>query len=171
MVNVEIKARITNPERIRDILMAAGAEYHGLDKQCDTYFNCPQGRLKLREGNVENSLIFYRRPDTPEPKVSEYELERLVPGHGMVPLLSAAFGVKVVVEKEREIYFKDNVKFHIDRVRGLGRFVEIEAIGEHAGELDTLHGQCSEWLECLGISMEQLEPSSYSDMFMALDVP
>jgi predicted adenylyl cyclase CyaB len=77
----------------------------------------------------------------------------------------------VVVEKEREIYFKDNVKFHIDRVRGLGRFVEIEAIGEHAGELDTLHGQCSEWLECLGISMEQLEPSSYSDMFMALDVP
>ncbi len=170
MVNVEIKARVEDPKRIRDILMAAGAEYRGLDHQCDTYFNCPEGRLKLREGNVENALIFYRRPNTPEPKVSEYELERLVPGHGLTSLLSAAIGVKVVVEKEREIYYKDNVKFHIDRVRGLGRFVEIEAIGEHASELENLHNQCREWLDCMGIADDQLEPMSYSDMFMALDV-
>lgn len=78
MVNVEIKARVSDPDRVRTILLAHDADFRGLDKQCDTYSHCDQGRLKLRQGTVENSLIFYRRPDTPEPNVSEYELERLL---------------------------------------------------------------------------------------------
>lgn len=166
MVNVEIKARVQSPDRTRNILMAHGAEFRGLDRQCDTYFHCDEGRLKLRQGNVENSLIFYRRPDTPEPKVSEYELERLLPENELKAVLSAALGVKVVVEKEREIYFIDNVKFHIDRVEGLGRFIEIEATGEDASELVRLHSQCNQWLEMFGIEESQLEPRSYSDMLI-----
>lgn len=166
MVNVEIKARMDNQDRVRRILMAHGAEFRGLDRQCDTYFQCGQGRLKLREGNVENALIFYRRPDTPAPKVSEWEIERLLPENEIGSVLTAALGVKVVVEKEREIYFVDNVKFHIDRVEGLGRFVEIEAVGEDASELERLHAQCSQWLELFGIEERQLEPRSYSDMLL-----
>ncbi len=166
MINVEIKARIQNPDRVRKILMANGADFRGLDRQSDTYFNCTGGRLKLREGQVENSLIFYRRPDTPEPKVSEYELERLLPENELKNVLSAALGVKVCVEKEREIYFIDNVKFHIDRVDGLGRFVEIEAIGEDASDLERLHEQCSQWLQLFDIEEEQLESRSYSDMLI-----
>ncbi|WP_147820802.1 class IV adenylate cyclase [Salidesulfovibrio onnuriiensis] len=166
MVNVEIKARMASPDRVRKILMAHGAEFRGLDRQCDTYFNCCKGRLKLRQGNVENSLIFYRRPDTPEPKVSEFELERLLPENELKAVLSAALGVKVTVEKEREIYFIGNVKFHIDRVEGLGRFIEIEAMGEDASELERLHAQCSQWLELFGVEPGQLEPKSYSDLLV-----
>ena len=47
-LNVEIKARCPDPERVRAILRQHGAEYKGLDHQVDTYFNVPQGRLKLR---------------------------------------------------------------------------------------------------------------------------
>ena len=43
-------------------------------------------------------------------------------------ILIAAIGKKVVVDKQRQIYFIDNVKFHIDTVKGLGSFMEIEAI-------------------------------------------
>ena len=58
-LNVEIKAKCSDPKRVRNILESKGAEYRGLDHQIDTYFRVPNGRLKLREGNIENALIFY----------------------------------------------------------------------------------------------------------------
>ena len=62
-VNVEVKARCEEPERIRNILNSWGADFRGVDRQVDTYFQVPQGRLKMREGNIETALIFYDRPD------------------------------------------------------------------------------------------------------------
>lgn len=59
--NVEIKARCHNHELLRSYLKEHGAEYSGLDHQVDTYFVVSGGRLKLRQGNVENNLIFYDR--------------------------------------------------------------------------------------------------------------
>jgi adenylate cyclase, class 2 len=58
---VEIKARCSDPEKIRTILRARGARFAGLDHQVDTYFRVSAGRLKLREGKIENALIFYCR--------------------------------------------------------------------------------------------------------------
>ena len=60
-INIEIKARSNNQDRIRDILKSKNADFKGIDHQIDTYFNVPKGRLKLREGNIENNLIFYER--------------------------------------------------------------------------------------------------------------
>ena len=62
-LNIEIKARCTDSRFIRDYLLSRGADFKGTDHQTDTYFNVPHGRLKLREGNIENNLIFYIRPD------------------------------------------------------------------------------------------------------------
>ncbi len=38
---------------MRNYLLTHGADYKGTDRQTDTYFNVPNGRLKLREGNIE----------------------------------------------------------------------------------------------------------------------
>lgn len=65
--NVEIKARCCNPGRIRNILTGKNADFMGTDHQTDTYFKVSQGRLKLREGDIENALIFYNRPDEAGP--------------------------------------------------------------------------------------------------------
>ena len=82
-------------------------------------------------------------------------------------VLTHALGVKVVVDKQREIYFIGNIKFHIDQVQGLGSFVEIEAIGtdENRGELLR---QCREYLELFGISEQDLVERSYSDLILAI---
>jgi len=72
--NVEIKARCKHPEGIRAILIQAGAAYRGRDPQRDTYFKVPSGRLKLRQGEIENALIRYVRPDQPGPKLSDISL-------------------------------------------------------------------------------------------------
>ena len=145
-VNVEIKAACDEPARIRRILRSRGADFRGIDHQVDTYFRVPNGRLKLREGNIENSLIHYDRADEPGPKEARVWLCRLRPDPALRELLSRALGVRTVVRKTREIYFIDNVKFHIDDVEGLGGFVEIEAI-DLAGALgrEAMHAQCREY--------------------------
>lgn len=168
-VNIEIKAKCDNPERIRQLLEDSSAEIKGVDHQVDTYFSVPKGRLKLRQGNIENSLIFYNRPNTAGPKRADVSLFRTdTPGGAQLhETLTGALDVLVVVDKQREIYFIDNVKFHIDTVHGLGNFVEIEAIDE-TGSLGTekLQQQCDYYIKLFGITNADLIDVSYSDLLL-----
>jgi len=70
VINAEIKAMCSDLERIRSILLEKKADFKGMDHQVDTYFRTGSGRLKLREGNIENNLIWYQRPDQTEPRTS-----------------------------------------------------------------------------------------------------
>jgi adenylate cyclase, class 2 len=166
----EIKARCSNQPAIRQILRARDARCIGTDRQKDTYFRVPSGRLKLREGTIERALIHYLREDRAGPKRSDVLMQAIEPGSPLGEILSRALGVLAVVEKEREIYYIGNVKFHLDRVDGLGEFIEIEAIGEQSGtELAELESQCRAFCELFGISEADLVVHSYADMVMAMD--
>ena len=165
ILNIEIKAHCEQPEHIREILKEHDAEFKGIDHQTDTYFKVPDGRLKLRQGTIEQNLIFYRRPDSESPKASDISLVSVEHPDQLHELLTNALPTKVVVDKKREIYFIANVKFHIDKVDELGHFVEIEAIDEDGtiGE-EKLRKQCRYYVELLGIADEDLVGHSYSDM-------
>ena len=166
-VNVEIKARCGDPARVRRILESLKAEFRGVDRQLDTYFKIPRGRLKLREGRIENLLVFYDREDRRGPRISTVRLVMTDPASApaLKALLGAALGVLCVVEKRREIYFIGNVKFHIDKVRGLGTFVEIEVQdpGGRSGRRK-LRAQCDRFVRLLGIAEGDFVPGSYSEM-------
>ncbi|PIS47053.1 MAG: adenylate cyclase [Elusimicrobia bacterium CG08_land_8_20_14_0_20_51_18] len=164
VINIEIKAKIKDPVKIRKILESLRAEFRGLDRQIDTYFNVLSGRLKLREGRIENSLIYYKRKNKKGPKESDILLYKTAPGGELKELLSSALGVKTVVDKERGIYFLKNVKFHIDKVKGLGSFAEIEAMGKKASEKKKLLRQCGFYMKLFGITGKDLLSGSYSDM-------
>ncbi len=167
IVVIEIKARCDEPDRIRSILQSENARFVGEDHQVDTYFVVEEGRLKLREGEIENSLIYYNRPNHAGPKRSDVRLYRTGTDTGLKNVLETFLETLVVVDKAREIYFIDNVKFHIDRVTGLGSFVEIEAIDENGvrGEED-LRVQCDHFLDLFDIDDADLLTSSYSDMLV-----
>jgi predicted adenylyl cyclase CyaB len=166
-VNVEIKARCSDPARARTRLLGLGARFVGPDDQTDTYFQVSNGRLKLREGQIENNLIFYARPDQDGPKRSDVILHPTRPGTELKAILNAALGTLVVVEKRREIYFLDNVKVHLDTVTGLGSFVEIEAT-DLDGSLGPayLEDQCRRLMADLAIAESDLVAASYSDLLM-----
>lgn len=167
-LNVEVKARCRRPDDVRRILRGQGAELGGTDRQVDTYFRCACGRLKLREGSIERSLIHYLRPDQAGPKEASVTLWRTPEGPGLKEVLAAALGVQVIVSKDREIYFIGNVKFHIDRVDELGEFVEIEAIdADWAIGPVRLMEQCRRHMAALGIDPADLVVGSYSDMILA----
>ncbi len=167
IVNIEIKAKLADAVMVRQILNDRNARFIGTDHQVDTYFNVVNGRLKLREGNIENALIYYKRDDKPGPKKSDVRLYKSKPDSSLKSLLEESMGVLAVVDKVREIYFIDNVKFHIDEVEGLGIFVEIEAI-DKTGELgqERLLEQCNYYLELFGINENELIPVSYSDLVL-----
>ena len=166
-LNVEIKAKCTDTSFIRNYLVKAGADFKGVDEQTDTYFNVSNGRLKLREGNIENNLIFYERSDQSGPKSSHFQLVKIEDANGLKEVLTKSTGIKVVVKKRREIYYIKNVKFHIDEVPGLGSFVEIEA-GNILADLssDQLKEQCNFYISQFGIKKEDMIEISYSDMLL-----
>lgn len=167
-INVEIKARSAHPEEIIELLNNQQAEFGGVDKQTDTYFKVKKGRLKLREGNIENALIHYRRPNQAGPKRSEVTLFQTRSNSGLKEILSEALEEAVVVRKKRSIYYIENVKFHVDEVEGLGSFVEIEAIDTNGSkDEEALRTQCQSYLNLFKIRQEDLIEVSYSDMLLA----
>ena len=169
-LNKEIKAICNDPSHIRDYLIAHNAIFKGIDKQTDTYFNVIEGRLKLREGNIENNLIFYNRNDQAGPKSSHFHLVKIEDATGLKEVLERSCGVKMIVSKTREIYYIDNVKFHIDDVPGLGSFIEIEAGNILANKTEAeLLEQCNFYLKEFGTKEEELIPESYSDMLMKVN--
>jgi predicted adenylyl cyclase CyaB len=166
-VAIEIKAKCVHCGRIREVLQATNAVSIGTDHQVDTYFRVHHGRLKLREGNIENYLIYYEREDVKGPKKSKVILYKITPDPALKEILSKVLGVLAVVDKKREIYEIHNVKFHIDKVKNLGTFVEIEAIDE-GGNIDEekLREQCKFYLDLFGIQQKDLISVSYSDLLL-----
>jgi adenylate cyclase class 2 len=166
-LNVEIKAKCEDPEFVRNYLNDNSAEFRGIDEQTDTYFQVTKGRLKLREGKIENNLIYYERGDQAGPKSSHFNLVKIEDAAGLKDVLTRSIGIKVVVRKKREIYYIKNVKFHIDDVPELGSFIEIEA-GNILADLTAaeLRAQCDFYMAALRIRDSDLIEVSYSDLLL-----
>jgi len=165
LVNYEFKARLRNEKRIRAALKQLKARFIGTDHQVDTYFRVPRGRLKVRRGDIENALIFYERPNARRARPSRVRMIELAPGNRVKAILAAAVGVLAVVDKRREIYFAGNVKIHLDRVHGLGRFVEVEAIS-HSGRVRRIREQARNFQKLFGITSADIVAESYSDLVL-----
>lgn len=166
--NVELKANVDEIDTYEQKLLKLNPDYRGTDHQIDTYFNAKKGRLKLREGNIENALINYDRDDVAASRLSEIMLYKHKPDSALRDILAAQLGIKVVVNKTRKIYFIDNVKFHFDVVKRLGTFIEVEAIDrDNEFTIDELKTQCNKYFDYFSLSKDQLIDRSYSDLVLA----
>lgn len=170
--NFEFKAKTDGLEKYENKLLALNPRFLGIDHQIDTYFNVNTGRLKLREGNIENSLINYERENISGSKISEIILYQHEPNIALKNILTRQLGVKIIVDKKRKIYFIDNVKFHFDIVENLGTFIEVEAI-DNKGEFTTeeLKKQCDKYFDFFGLTINNIIDKSYSDLILELNKP
>lgn len=170
-INTEFKAKCPNPSFIRELLKSKNAKFKGKDHQIDTYFKTSSGRLKLREGNIETALIYYERQNQEGPKQSDIILHHPEPTNitTLKDILKKIFGILIIVEKNREIYYIDNVKFHIDIVEKLGSFLEVEAIDiDGSLRIQKLQEQCNFYLDLFKVSKDDLIAQSYSDLLQEL---
>ena len=167
MTNIEIKAHYPDVKRAEENLNALGAGLAGTFHQKDTYFSIDQGRLKLRELSLdEGHLIFYRREDLAGPKRSDYEIAKTEDPEGLRTILSGIHGVWVEVEKTRQVWLWENVRIHLDDVKGIGPFVELEAVTEEKG-IEESHQRVEALMRALEITSDQLVKGSYGDLVAA----
>ena len=167
-INFEFKAKHCNIKDAEERLLEQQPLFIGEDRQVDTYFNVANGRLKLREGTIEQSLIFYERTNTAGAKQSNVTLYNHQPDAALKMVLQQSLGIKTVVDKKRRIYFIDNVKFHFDRVEGLGEFIEVEAIDKDGTiGIEKLKKQCLFYQQLLHVQDADFMAESYSDMLLA----
>ncbi len=168
MRNIEIKARLKNPSESRAVAeRLCGPRPHAELRQVDTYFNVPNGRLKLREeegDGAKNVLIFYRRPDQTGPKRSLYDLAPTNSPTELKHALTGALGIRVIVSKRRTVFLHENVRIHLDEVEGLGAFLEFEAVMADGVPDGAGQAQLQKLMREFSISEEDLFEDSYSDM-------
>jgi predicted adenylyl cyclase CyaB len=165
--NIELKVRVPNLHTVRERAAEQGALVHAQLHQEDHYFPAPGARLKVRclgDGGAE--LIAYSRPNAAGARGSNYILHPVTNASTLLAALSLALPQGVVVVKARTVLLLRNTRIHLDRVDGLGEFVELETV---------LRGQCEEdaWRELreiaalLGLPEETGIPGSYVDLLLA----
>lgn len=163
--NAEVKVRCEDLSHISNELKSAGAIYIGLDHQIDTYFQVHNGYMKLREGNIENYLIYYEHDKSRSVRESNIILEKIHPHSNLKAILTKALEPLVVVCKHRKIYYKGHTKFHLDEVEDLGRFVEIE-VSDPKTVFSVRMKQVLSYMGILGLDHENIVAESYSDLLL-----
>lgn len=169
--NIEIKARIDSIERLLPggASIADEGQEHVL--QDDSFFSCPNGRLKLRGlSNNHGVLIFYRRTDEPGPKPSFYIHSETSDPDGLRAVLTDAYGQVGRVRKHRIVFHIGQTRVHLDRVEGLGEFLELEvAVGDGLGP-DAAISEAHRLVAALGIEDAALIEGAYVDLLAAVSV-
>ena len=151
-------------QRAEENLNSIGAGLAGTFRQRDTYFKALSGRLKLREiGPDEGQVIYYERSDIAGPKRSDYEVASTDDPVSMRIVLENTFGISVEVEKTRQVWLWENVRIHLDDVKDLGNFVELEAVTEEQG-IGESQSRIETLMRALEIANDDLVKCSYGDL-------
>ncbi|XP_027138306.1 uncharacterized protein LOC113746514 isoform X2 [Larimichthys crocea] len=165
--NVEIKARVSDRTLFAEKAAQLSQSEGTIIRQHDTFFNCSQGRLKLRDFmNESGQLIFYERPDTDGPKLSRYSISPTSDPSSLRAVLSDALGVKGEVRKERRLFLIGQTRVHLDTVEGLGDYMELEVVMRPEQTVEEGQQVAEDLMEKLGVSRESLVTGAYMDLLL-----
>jgi predicted adenylyl cyclase CyaB len=163
--NIELKARCPDLPASREAARRLGAELAGTLEQRDTYFVVPNGRLKLRQTAGRGAeLVAYARENSAAVRGSDYRLVPVPDPAALLAALEVSLGIRGDVVKSRELWMWQRVRIHLDRVQGLGTFLEFEAVLEFGEPDEAGHRKIATLREALGVGDGDLIGTSYSDL-------
>ena len=163
--NIEIKARVESLQALAARAAALASAGPTEIEQDDTFFRCDAGRLKLRafpDGRGE--LIFYRRPNQRGPKESFYLCAATSTPDALRESLTLAYGQVGRVRKQRTLYLAGRTRIHLDRVEGLGDFLELEVVLGEAEGVEAGLKEAQALMQSLDIQQSQLVEAAYVDL-------
>ncbi|MCE7968734.1 MAG: CYTH domain-containing protein [Leptolyngbya sp. PLA3] len=167
MQNIEIKVELKDVELARLIVRRVGARRIGLLHQVDTYFNVPDCRLKKREAMMNGhpepvEVIRYERADRPAARASSFTIyNEQEAGYRFGTL---GLPIRTIVEKTRELWMIDSLRIHLDDVRHLGRFLEIEALVTPRQNVARCHARIAHLRRHLEPALGEPIATSYCDL-------
>ena len=163
--NIEIKARIASVAALTPQVEAIADQGPIEIEQDDTYFVCGTGKLKLRMFSPEQGeLIYYRRAQEAGPKESFYLRSPTTAPEDLRELLTLAHGQIGRVRKHRTLFLAGRTRIHLDRVSGLGDFLELEVVLEESEPLETGISEANGLLQRLRVQPSQLIEGGYLDL-------
>ena len=163
--NIEIKARIESVESLAPKAAAIAREGPIEIVQDDTFFRCDTGRLKLRVFSDDNGEpIFYRRANQQGPKESFHLRSPTSAPETLRDALSFAYGQVGRVRKHRTLFFVGRTRVHLDRVEGLGDFIEFEVVLADGEPLEAGVREAHDLMERFGVQPSQLIEGAYVDL-------
>ncbi|MDR3633212.1 MAG: class IV adenylate cyclase [Isosphaeraceae bacterium] len=163
--NIEIKARVPDLGRLRAVVESLGDGPVEVLDQEDLFFATANGRLKLRILGAEHAeLILYHRADSTGPKPSNYLIAPTSDPAALRAILTAVLEPIGVVQKRRWVYRVGQTRVHLDQVKGLGAFLELEVVlRPDQPERDGV-AIAARLMEQLGIVNDQLVEGAYVDL-------
>ncbi|MFT4192991.1 MAG: class IV adenylate cyclase [Comamonas sp.] len=163
--NIEIKAKISSVSAIASRASAIADQSAIEEVQDDTFFQCVNGWLKLRELSAsQGKLIFYRRDDQKGPKESFYVCSLTTEPATLRESLSLAYGQAGRVQKKRTMFLVGRTRIHLDQVVGLGDFLEIEVVLQDDEPSEVGVREAHEIMRQLGVESKQLIEGAYVDL-------
>jgi predicted adenylyl cyclase CyaB len=163
--NVEIKALIESVESLEPRVAVLADQGPTEIVQDDTFFACPNGRLKLRAFSATSGqLIFYQRPDQAGPKESFFLISPTTSPDTLREALTLAYGQAGRVRKRRTLYLAGRARIHLDRVEDLGDFLELEVVMAEGEPAEVGVAVAHDLLAKLGVAPSQLVERAYVDL-------
>lgn len=169
MKNLEIKVRTFNIEEIKKKVLEINADDFGLLHQVDTYFIVGEKRLKLREQKDKSYLVYYVRPNTLDSKFCKYTIINIPMYFTKITkqILSLIFGIKIIVNKTRNLFIYKNTRIHLDEVKDLGLYAELETVIKNNDDTEELTKEHNFVIQTLGLDKLESIKKSYSDLLLS----
>lgn len=172
MIEVEIKARADH-EAVVKRLREQGASYEKSVRQSDTFYNAPHRDFAVTDEAVrirrqgDRAFLTYKgkKMDTKSKTRKEVEVE-IDDGDKMEDiLLSLGFRKTFEVNKCRDIYHIEDAEVTVDKVDGLGDFIELETKADDAREVPDKVEKLVKTMRGLGVDGELIQ-RSYLEMIL-----
>jgi adenylate cyclase class 2 len=175
-IEVEQKFRVADHAEIVARLTQLGATLHGEFEQRDTYFAHPTRDFAVTDEALrvrrvgQQSYITYKGPKLDAVTKTRREIELPVASPDGFDELLVALGFTPVADvlKSRRVMRVERIPFSIDvaldKINGLGSFVEVEVAAEMA-DLDAARAQIAQLASELGLTDN--ERRSYLELLLA----
>ena len=163
MIEVEVKAHVTNFEDVKNKLTEIGAEKIGKEHQMDVYFNAPHKdfaqtdeALRIREipeNGGKRIILTYKGAKLDGVSKTRKEIEVDVSDSEKMASILGNIGFRAAanVEKDRVIYLFNDSVISLDRVKNVGSFVEIEKEAQEGEDFNDAVDEIFETYKKLGI--------------------
>ena len=176
MIEVEIKCKIDNKEKLQKSLISLGFAESSHEMECDSYYDNETAAIRkndtaLRIRKVTDMhtgdvicQINYKGPKSDTLTMTRPEFETAIETAEEMDSILQALGYDVVdplVKKERIQYVNGDIHAYLDEVYGLGTFLELEIIAKQESEKKEALQRIEKLLNMLGYSMQQTTTVSY----------
>ncbi len=176
MIEVEIKARVSNLSQIEKKIVDLGARFIEKLEEHDVYYQHPcrdftktDEALRIREISKEKIvLITYKGPKLNKVSKTRREINVNVSELEKITEIIEALGFTPVgeVNKFRSVFELNNITLTLDHVYKLGDFVELEIIVKNNAEIDDALKYIFDLGSKIGIKKEDYIRKSYLELIL-----